>query len=144
MCAVQTWAQPAPLFTCASVLAGWVGILAALLALPGWAWKCASSSVVCLAENIALAFLEYLGILQITLETEEMSLNMKTWHCSCTNNQYYLPVWYSEWNLHSHCLPWQPAEHKSRGDVGCKRCSLPDSYFKKVWWQMWKLRVSKV
>lgn len=81
-CAVQTWVQPAALFTCASVLAGWVGTLAALLPLPqSWAWKRVSCSVVCLAENIALAFIFlniYLGILQFTLETEQMSLNMKT------------------------------------------------------------------
>lgn len=58
--------------------AGWVGTLAALLVLPqSWAEKCVSSFVVCLAENTALAFLKYLGISKLALETEYMSLNTK-------------------------------------------------------------------
>ena len=48
-------------------------------------------SVPCRKHSFGFYFLK-LGILQFTLETEQMSLNMKTWHCSCKNNQYYLPV----------------------------------------------------
>lgn len=87
------------------MLADWVGTIAALLQLPqSWARKCVSCSVVCLAENIALAFcfsgvvcfvlfflfifvvcglfcfvfVKCLGILKFSLETEQMSLRMKT------------------------------------------------------------------
>lgn len=47
--------QPAPLFTCASVM-GWVPCSFVSIAMK-LAWKCASCSVVCLAENLALAFI---------------------------------------------------------------------------------------
>lgn len=47
--------QPAPLFTCASVM-GWVPCSFVSIAMK-LVWKCASCSVVCLAENLALAFI---------------------------------------------------------------------------------------
>lgn len=47
-------------------------------------------SVPCRNLSFGFYFLKYLGILQFTLEPEHLSLNMKTWHCSCMNNPTYL------------------------------------------------------